>query len=193
MTSFDPRGPQRVAISRTLPLQNVRGVVVDEADACLSVDAALPETVDAMVSLQRYMANARASVGIRETPQVILTGASLSPSMVQSAIDMQWVRSPTLVSERGCIEHGMQYGTIAQAGEGSLPRELLGQGVDKRGESDAIAGVWTEQRVPAGHTHEFVVVKPNEAVATICRLLREQFEAGDLRARTAGLPPYRVG
>ena len=35
----------------------------------------------------------------------------------------------------------------------------------------------TEQRVPAGSAHEYVVTEPGEAVATLCRLLRDRFEA----------------
>ncbi len=152
-----PQYLARVGVGGNLRLANVRAVVIDEADACLSD----PESATTMDALLRRMGEARASAGV-EPPQTMLVGASLSPSLVRRAREQGWVREPTLVSERGWVEAGCQLETV--------PLDL------------------DQQRVPAGSSHEYVVCDPAEAVATLCRLLRDRFE----RAAPGGEPPRVV-
>ena len=155
-----PEYLSRGAISGNLRLQNLRGIVIDEADACLG-DA--DGHADAMARLLRRIGEARAAADV-PPPQTVLAGASLTPGLVRTAIDAGWVRSPTLVSEYGWIEQGMSLEAIAlpvPPGEGAA--------------SGAVA--WTEQRVPAGASHQYIVSEAKDAVSVCCRLLRERFEA----------------
>ena len=170
-----PEFLSRAGLGENLRLQNVRGLVIDEADACLSGEL---EAGKAMSLLLRRMNEARTAAGVRTSPQTVLAGASLSPALVRRALDVGWVRAPTLVSEYGCIERGCELETLAADGEARPGALVAGGG----------ASAWTEQRVPAGHAHEYVVVEPREGVAVLCRMLREQFEG----AADAGESPPRV-
>lgn len=154
-----PEYLSRVALGDELRLQNVRGVVIDEADACL----AEPASKEAMSTLLRRMDEARKAAGAPLAPQTILAGASLSPDLVRDAVQSGWVRSPTLVSEFGWIEAGLSLEALnEQRAIGALG-------------ADGVAA-WNSQRVPAGSSHEYIVVEPKESVATLCRMLRERFE-----------------
>lgn len=159
----------RMGVLGKLRLQHVRGLVIDEADACLTN----PEQAKAMDGLLRRMDEARVAAKV-PPPQTVLAGASLSPALVAKARDAGWVRSPTLVSEFGCVEAGLDFEALSGDSNGDSAARSLAS--------------WTEQRVPAGHSHEFVVVEPKEAVATLCRILRARFEL----AEGAGLEPPRV-
>lgn len=173
-----PEYLSRGSVSGNLRLQHVRGVVIDEADLCLSD----PEQAEAMGLLLRRMTDARSSVNV-PPPQTVLAGASLSSSLVRRALDAGWVRAPTLVSEYGCIEDGCARLDISAADEAS-------RGASRAARSARGSGAvgWTEQRVPAGHSHEYVVVEPKDSVAVLCRLLRNRFDA----AANVSQPPPRV-
>lgn len=137
----------RVAVGGNLRLQHVRSVVIDEADACLTDT----EQARAMQQLLAQMASARAALGAQAPPpQTLLAGASLSPALVRRAVDDGWVRAPAYVSEAGWTDVELE----------AVERTLI-----------------TEQRVPSGATHEYVVTETRDAIAVLCRLLRERFEA----------------
>ena len=157
-----PEYLSRVGVGRQLELQNVRGLVVDEADACLSD----PEQAEAMELLLRRMKEARAEANT-PAPQTVLAGASLSSPLVRKAIDAGWVREPTLVSEYGWIEHGTELEALAD--------ERPSGGRSKSSSKGGAPG-WDSQRVPAGHAHEYTIVEPKNSVAVLCKLLRERFE-----------------
>lgn len=183
-----PEYLSRVALDGDmLRLQNVRGIVVDEADACLGDKGSR----EAMSSLLRRMMHAREASGVTIPPQTILAGASLTPELVRSAAESGWVRSPTLVSEFGWIEAGLSLEALSGDGNGgggangggaggSYGREREGdfegalRAIGRMGADGAAA--WNSQRVPAGSSHEYIVSEPREAVATLCRMLRERFE-----------------
>lgn len=180
-----PEYLSRVAVGGNLRLQNVRGVVVDEADACLSDG----DSKSAMVTLMRCMREAREANAV-PPPQTILAGASLSPHLVQSAAQSGWVRSPTLVSEYGWIEAGLSLEAINNGGgDGGSSNG------NNNGNADALAALgglgagsaalWNSQRVPAGSAHEYIVCEPKEAVATLCRMLRERFERHEAETSAA--------
>ena len=188
-----PEYVSRVAVGGKLPLHHLRGIVVDEADACFAdtpsgadapADGPAERTTnaDAMAGLLRRMRETRESApgggGAVPPPQTILAGASLTPALVQRALRYGWVREPALVSERGWIDNGAQLEAIASFDEGVARGGGRGGGLAAGGVSGAAAG-WTEQRVPAGHSHRYVVVKPSDAVAVLCRLLRARFEAAN--------------
>ena len=155
-----------------LNLQNVRGVVIDEADAVLG-----PETRPAMETLLRRMRQARKAAGV-PPPQTMLVGASLTPELVRDAVDRGWVHSPTLVSELGRDDGWSLEGGARVAEALAVPAGAAG------------ARAWTAQRVPAGHAHEYIIAEPRESVATICRMLRERFETA--AEEDAEAPPPRV-
>ena len=174
-----PEHLSRVAVGDNLRLQNVRGLVIDEADACLNDEASKEQ----MALLLRRMEEARAATSV-PPPQTILAGASLSPRMVQRAVSAGWVRAPTLVSEFGWIDRGCDLEAIARASDTATAD------ADDAAAGGALAG-WTEQRVPAGSSHEYIVCEPKDAVAVLCRVLRERFE-GAAESSAAGEPPPRV-
>jgi len=157
-----PEFLSRVALHGKLQLQNVRGMVIDEADMCLTS----PSLAEAMGALLRRMADARAASNV-PPPQTLLAGASLSPSLVRRAVDDGWVRSPTLVSEFGWTDVELELAETVSAGERSIV---------------------SAQRVPAGASHEYVVAEPRQAVATLCRILRDRFES----AQSDAEPPRVV-
>ena len=175
-----PEHISRCSVGGNLRLQNVRGMVVDEADACLNN----PESAKEMGELLQRMQAARASANNVPPPQTILVGASLAPGMVQRAAAAGWVRAPTLVSEFGWIDRGCDLEAIARRQDGSSSSMV---GADPSDIVDGLAG-WTEQRVPAGSAHEYIVCEPKESVAVMCRLLRERFET----AQAQGVEAPRV-
>ena len=142
-----PEYLSRVAVGGKLRLQNVRGMVVDEADMCLTD----PAQAKAMKLLMRRMSEVRKEANV-PPPQTLLAGASLTPSLVRRASDDGWLRSPTLVSELGWTDVALEEATNTPV---------------------AVAS----QRVPAGASHEYVVAEPRDAVVTLCRLLRDRFES----------------
>lgn len=147
-----PEYLSRVAVGGKLKLQNVRNIVIDEADMCLTE----PANAEAMDVLLRRMAEMREESSM-PTPQTLLAGASLSPKMIRRAIDDGWVRAPALVSEFGWTD------VEIESAESSL--------------AAGARSIVSAQRVPAGAAHEYVVAEPKAAVATLCRILRERFEA----------------
>lgn len=175
-----------------LRLQNVRGIVIDEADACLADKGAS----EAMAALLQRMNEAREKAGV-PPPQTVLAGASLSPPLVKAAVEAGWVRAPGLVSDFGWAEGGseavLKYMLPGGGGGGGQSiRELLeaasAPSADADGDAPSAGEAalpsselsrlgWDEQRVPAGAAHEYVVTDPSESVAVLCRLLRERFEA----------------
>jgi superfamily II DNA/RNA helicase len=82
-----PEFLSRVAVAGKLQLQNVRNMVIDEADMCLT-EASQSE---AMSVLLRRMAEARRAMNM-PPPQTLLVGASLSPQIVRRAVEDGWVR-----------------------------------------------------------------------------------------------------
>ena len=83
-----PEFLSRVAVGGKLQLQNVRNMVIDEADMCLT-EASQSE---AMSALLRRMSEARRAMDM-PPPQTLLVGASLSPQIVRRAVEDGWVRS----------------------------------------------------------------------------------------------------
>jgi len=84
----------RGAVGGNLRLQNVRGIVIDEADACFT------DHSEQMAKLFNSMAEARNAFNV-PPPQTLLAGASLSPALVGRAEEQGWVRGPAFVSESG--------------------------------------------------------------------------------------------
>eukprot|EP00966_Prymnesium_polylepis_P215739 4995432-Prymnesium_polylepis.1 len=76
-----------VAEGGKLPLEHVREVIIDEADACEG------QAADAMGALLHTFGEARAEL---PPPQTVLAGASLSYSLVRHAEELGWVRRPLL-------------------------------------------------------------------------------------------------
>ena len=65
----------------------VRGIVIDEADACFT------DHSEQMAKLFNSMAEARNAFNV-PPPQTLLAGASLSPALVGRAEEQGWVRAP---------------------------------------------------------------------------------------------------
>ncbi len=112
-------------------------------------DACLIEQADEMSHFMRRMAEVREANRV-PPPQTLLAGASLSPPLVRRAVEKGWLRWPAVVSENGWTDVALE-----------------------AVESTLVA----EQRVPAGARHEYIVAEPRQEIATLCRLLRDRFEA----------------
>ncbi|KAL1529773.1 hypothetical protein AB1Y20_000708 [Prymnesium parvum] len=152
----------RGAVSGNLRLENVLEVIIDEADACES------QASSSMAGLLRSFAEAR---GDLPPPQTVIAGASISVDLVRNAEDEGWLKRPLLVSEQSC-----------------LPVERDEQLPPPSEESPENS--WIAQRVPAGHSHAYVLANANESLSVLCRLLRERFNQTVDEATTA--PPRVV-
>lgn len=154
----------QAAAAGYLRLQHIRSIVIDEADACF----AWGNSSWNMEILLRQLKGVRSATGA-PVPQTVLVGATVSPSLVQQAEQAGWVKQPALVSEFGIIKPGSEM-------------------EQSQREEERFA---KEQRVPAGSSHEYIVIDPQESFVVICRLLRELFEGAEARI-SAGKSPPRV-
>ena len=153
----------RVAVSGKLQLQNVNAMVIDEADACLDAGGGEP-----MAMLLRRMTEARQAAGV-PPPQTVLAGASLELGFLQRAAEGKWVRAPTLATELGCAERATELEALQPAAANRAPP-------GSREAAMAAAVGWSQQRVPAGQRHEYVVCGPtDQPITLLARLLRERF------------------
>ena len=195
-----PEHLSRVAVTGNLRLQHLRNIIVDEADACLAGE----EHAEQMGNLLRRLRESRerADGPPLRPPQTVLAGASLSAALVRRAAEQGWVRAPTLVTELGAIERateleafddaegggggsggggGFAAAAAAAAAAGAAGGTPAGgaAGAPAPGAAATAAAAWIRPRVLAGHTHEYMVCEPAQAVATLCRLLRARFETDD--------------
>jgi len=155
--------------------------------------AAGGSVTESMERLLRRMAEARSAAGV-PPPQTVLVGASLTPSLVRRAAEAGWVRQPTLVSEFGWIEAGCDLEAIDRSTRGASGEWRAASAAPLPLDTSSptlmtAMSSWTEQRVPAGSRHDYIVVEPREAVAVMCRLLRERFERSEADVDAGGPPP----
>jgi len=157
-----PHYLSRVAESGIVNLEHVRTLVVDEADVCLETS----EMGVLIGSLRRASDNKGAP-----PPQVILAGASLQPPSVLQALENGLMAAVRLVSEQGVCEYDVWAGVADAAGAvGAAPYDPAAY------DAAPAAGRWQAQRVPAGHSHQYLVCDQDDWLKRLTVLLRGLFE-----------------
>ena len=140
--------------------------------------------------LQQLKLQFKIPIGPVAKGAALLTDPAVEPPLDATNVVSRFVYVPPSVwpglSEYGWVERGCdrEAGTVSAAIADSLGVPLDAGGNGKRGSYE-----WSEQRVPAGASHEYVVAESHESIATLCRLLRERFEGAESRSEA---PPRVV-
>lgn len=90
-------------------------------------------------------------------------------------------RRPLLVSEQSClpVERDEQLPPPSEESAGNSSPPPLPPRARPLATQACAASIsensWIAQRVPAGHSHAYVLANANESLSVLCRLLRERF------------------
>lgn len=165
--------PDPLPFAPLFPPAQLRGLIVDEADAVL--------TLDSFRALMQQLSDANKAENTPR-PQTILAGASIESTHVQLAVDSGWAEAPVIVTPTASVGFGAVGGAealgkarAADGASGGLPAVV----------ADAASAALREacelsQRVPSGSAHEYIVCEGSDAaIGTCCRLLRKVFTRTD--------------